>query len=209
MVSLGDPVIRAPFVLRTFPPGGNRIVLRTFPPGATWAEIEHFPRSRRPLQNLRHSGESRNPEGWCKGDTRAFGPDSHFQTRGSGSKPPLIPPWSSRGRVGRGPSVIKGEGWAWPLGHQGEGFCNGLAWSSSDSGPLCPSDISPASGGNRIVLRTFPPWGQPDSFAKVVGAQSLSLPPPLTARCRCRRCSRPRLRRRWTLGRWGEGCRSG
>ena len=39
-----------------------------------------------------------------------------------------VTPWASRGRDRFDPLVIKGEGWAWGhLGHQGGGFCNGLA----------------------------------------------------------------------------------
>ena len=114
------------------------------PPFASPARL---PPLARPLQNLRHSGESRNPEGRCNGDTRAFGPDSQFQTRGSGSKPPLIPPWSSRGRVGRGPSVIKGEGSACPLSTKGEGFA-----TVSLGDPVIRAPF---------VLRTFPRRGQP------------------------------------------------
>ena len=95
---------------------------------------------------LRHSGESRNPEGRCNGDAQTFRPDSQrsrgfptnqiaaansndqhphnhstsfkshkshkSQFRQRRCEPPLIPPWTTRGRDGHSPHD-----------HQGGGYC--------------------------------------------------------------------------------------
>ena len=173
-------------------------------------------------------GEGKNlPFAERRGRVQAKRRTQGMHETSSPSKPPLIPPWASRGREGHcSPAHIKGEPENLPFAErrgrvQAKRRTQGMHETSPPSKPpLIPPWASRGRKGHCSPLpsrrREVVDGNASKNFGHPLRASHASPslregevvpPPPPKARCRLRR--RPRFRRRFAWCRLGGGCRSG